>query len=132
MARLTQEMKDLIETQQCFIATVNPDGSPNLGPKRSTRVLDDEHLAFTEVTGKHTWNNVNAGSQVSVGVVDREKMKGFRFVGTPEVITSGPLFDQAATAMQARGIMAPVKAVIRIKIDEIYNLSIPGAGDRIA
>ncbi len=34
--------------------------------------------------------------------------------------------------MQARGIMAPVKAVIRIKIDEIYNLSVPGAGDRIA
>ncbi len=132
MARLTQEMKELIETQQCFIATVNPDGSPNIGPKRSTRVLDDEHLAFTEVTGKHTWNNVNAGSQVSIGVVDREKMKGFRFVGTPEVITAGEMYDQAVAAMQARGIMAPVKALVRIKIDEIYNLGLPGAGDRIA
>ena len=37
MAKLTQEMKDLIGAQQCFVATVNPDGTPNIGPKRSTR-----------------------------------------------------------------------------------------------
>ena len=54
MAQLTQEMKDLIGAQQCFVATVNPDGTPNIGPKRSTRVLDDEHLVFTEVTGNQT------------------------------------------------------------------------------
>ena len=132
MARLTQEMKELIETQQCFISTVNPDGTPNLGPKRSTRVLDDEHIAFVEVTGRQTWANVNAGSQIAIGVVDRDKMKGYRFVGTPEIIESGALFDQAAAAMRARGIMAPVKALVRIKVDAIYNLGTPGAGERVA
>ncbi len=76
MALLTQEMKDLISTQQCFIATVNADGTPNLRPKRSTRVLDDEHLMFTEVTGKRMWTNVLNGSKVAMAVVDRERVRG--------------------------------------------------------
>jgi uncharacterized protein len=132
MAKLTDEMKQLIETQQCFVATVNPDGTPNLGPKRSTRVLDDEHLMFTEVTGQQTWANVQAGSQLSIAVVDRDRMTGYRFSGTPEVVTSGELFERAAEVMRARGIMAPVKGVVTMKIDAIYNLGAPGAGQRIA
>jgi uncharacterized protein len=132
MAKLNQEMKDMVAAQQCFIATVNPDGSPNVGPKRSTRVEDDEHLIFTEITGAQTWRNVQRGSRVAIAVVDREKMKGYRFSGNPEVITSGEIVEQAAAALQARGIMAPVKGVVRIKIDRIHNLGIPGAGELIA
>jgi predicted pyridoxine 5'-phosphate oxidase superfamily flavin-nucleotide-binding protein len=132
MAKLTQEMKELIGAQQCFVATVNPDGTPSIGPKRSTRVLDDEHLAFTEVTGNQTWRNVRRGSRVAIAAVERETMKGFRFVGSPELITSGEIFDQAVATMRARGIMASVKAVVRIRVDGIYNLGIPGAGEQIA
>jgi predicted pyridoxine 5'-phosphate oxidase superfamily flavin-nucleotide-binding protein len=132
MAKLTQEMKDLIGAQQCFVATVNPDGTPNIGPKRSTRVLDDEHLIFTEVTGNQTWRNVLRGSRVAIAVVDRETMKGFRFVGSPEPITSGEIFDGAVAVMRARGIMAPVKGVVRMRVDGIYNLGASGAGEQIA
>ena len=131
MAHLTQEMKDLIGVQQCFIATVNADGTPNVGPKRSTRVLDDEHLAFTESTGKQTWANVLNGSKVAIAVVDREKLKGYRFLGTPQVVDAGELFEQAAATMKARGLSAP-KAVIKVQVDKIYNLGIPGAGEEIA
>ena len=132
MAQLTQEMKDLIASQQCFVATVNPDGTPNIGPKRSTRVLDDEHLAFTEFTGKQTWGNVQKGSVVAIAVVDREKLKGFRFIGKPEVLTAGPLYDQAAAAAAKRPGLGVPKAVVRVTIDKIYNLGTPGAGDQIA
>lgn len=130
MANLTQEMKDMIANQQCFVATVNPDGTPNIGPKRSTRVLDDEHLAYNEVTAKQTWGNVSKGSKVAIAVVDREKMKGFRFVGTPEIVTSGVIYDQAVAVMQ-KASMPPPKAVIKVRIDKIYNLGMPGAGEPI-
>lgn len=46
MAKLNQEMKDMIAKQLSFVATTNPDGTPNIGPKQSVRVLDDEHLFF--------------------------------------------------------------------------------------
>ncbi len=101
-----------------------------MGPKRSTRVLDDEHLAFTEITGKRTWTNVLNGSKVAIAVVDREKLKGYRFLGTPEVIKAGELFDQATAVMKTRGLPAP-KAVVKVKVDKIYNLGNPGAGEEI-
>jgi predicted pyridoxine 5'-phosphate oxidase superfamily flavin-nucleotide-binding protein len=131
MAKLTQEMKDLVAAQQCFVATVGADGEPNVAPKRSTMVLDDEHLAFAEVTGKQTWANVQRGSKVAIAVVDRDKMTGYRFVGAPELVTAGPLFDRAGEAMKARGIMAPLKAVVRVGIEAIYGLGGPRGGDRI-
>jgi len=130
MAKLTQEMKDLIASQQCFVATVNRDGTPDIGPKRSTRVLDDEHLLFNEVTGKRTWANVENGSKIAIAVVDREKLKGFRFEGTPEVVKSGPIYDQALAMTKKAGLAAP-KGVIKVKIDKIFNLGVPGAGNEI-
>lgn len=131
MAKLTQDMKDLIAAQQCFVATVNSDGTPNIGPKRSTRVIDDEHIAYNEATAKQTWDNVNKGSKVAIAVADREKLKGFRFLGTPEIITSGKLYEDTVSLSQKMGRPAP-KAVIKIQIEKIYNLGVPGAGEQIA
>ena len=34
MSTLTQAMKDMVASQQCFIGTVNEDGTPNVAPKR--------------------------------------------------------------------------------------------------
>jgi predicted pyridoxine 5'-phosphate oxidase superfamily flavin-nucleotide-binding protein len=130
MPKLTQEMKDLIGAQQCFVATVNPDGTPNIGPKRSTRVLDDEHIAFNEVTANQTWKNVQNGSKVAIAVADREKLKGFRFTGTPEAVSSGPVFEASVAAAQKAGMRPPI-AVIRVKLEHIFNLGIPGAGQEI-
>ena len=51
MAKLTEEMKALVGSQQCFIATASPDGMPNISAKGSTHVLDDEHIVFYELMG---------------------------------------------------------------------------------
>lgn len=131
MPKLTQQMKDMIAAQQCFVATVNEDGTPNLGPKRSTRVLDDEHLAFAEATAKQTWRNLQRGSKVAIAVVDRDAMQGFRFVGTPTLITSGELFDQTQEALKQRGIAAPLQAVVKVPVERIVNLGMPNPGEEI-
>ncbi len=131
MAKLSQEMKDLVSQQQCFVASVNADGTPNVGPKRSTRVLDDEHLVFSEATGNRTWANVQRGSKVAIAVVDRDAMKGFRFEGTPEAVTSGPIFERSAEMLKQRGIKAPLRAVVTVRVERIFNLGLPGAGEEI-
>ncbi len=91
MAILTAEMKEMVATQQCFIATVGKDGMPDVAPKRSTRVFDDETLVFTEGTGGTTWRNIQAGSVVAVGVVNRDILDGYPVIGEPEIVTSGVL-----------------------------------------
>jgi len=52
MGILNDDMKRLVDEQQLgFHATVCPDGSPNLSPKGSTRVWDDDHLFVTVCHG---------------------------------------------------------------------------------
>ena len=132
MTKLTQEMKEMILTQQCFHATVSTEGVPNNAPKRSTRIFDDETLIFNEGTGGNTLKNILDGSKVSVAVVNREIVDGYRFLGTPEALTSGEIYDQAAELSAKAGMPKP-KAVILIHIDEIHSLKPgPGAGKRIA
>lgn len=131
MAQLTQEMKEMILTQQCFHATVSKEGVPNNAPKRSTRVFDDETLIFNEGVGGTTYKNILDGSKVAVAVVNREILDGYRFLGTPEVLTDGEIYERSAEMSLKAGMPKP-KAVILIHIDEIYSLK-PGpmAGKRI-
>lgn len=132
MITLTQAMKDMIAAQQCFIGTVNENGTPNVAPKRSTRVFSDDSLMFTEGTGGATYANIKRGSKVSVSVVNREVLDGFRFNGDATLFEEGELFENAAAMSQKMGMPKP-KAVVVIKITEIDSLK-PGpmAGKKIA
>jgi len=131
MAQLTQEMKEMIGTQQCFLATVSKAGLPNNAPKRSTRVFNDETLMFSEGTGGNTYQNILDGSRVAVAVVNREILDGYRFLGTPKVLTEGEIYEKSAEMSLNAGMPKP-KAVILIHIDEIHSLK-PGpmAGKKI-
>lgn len=131
MAQLTQEMKEMILTQQCFHATVSKDGIPNNAPKRSTRVFDDHTLIFNEGVGGTTYRNLLDGSKDAVAVVNREILDGYRFLGTPEILSSGDIYEQAAALSVKNGMPKP-KAVVLVHIEEIHTLK-PGpmAGKRI-
>jgi len=122
----------MIATQQCFIGTVSADGTPNVAPKRSTRVLTDEALIFTEGTGGATYANLKRGSRVSVAVVNREILNGFRFVGSADLQEEGELYDMAAAMSEKMGMRRPV-AIAVIHIEEIHSLKPgPTAGKKIA
>lgn len=128
MAKLSQAMKEMIATQQCFFATVSKEGIPNNAPKRSTRVLNDDTLIFNEGTGGATYQNILDGSKVACAVVNRETIDGYRFLGTPEVQTSGELYEQAAE-LSLKNNMPKPKAVVLVHIEEIHSLKPgPGAG----
>lgn len=131
MPQLTPEMKEMIASQQCFHATVSKDGVPNNAPKRSTRVFDDQTLIFTEGTAGRTYQNLLNGSKDAVAVVDRENLDGYRFVGTPEVLSDGDIYEKTAQMSVDAGMPKPT-AVILVRIDEIYSLK-PGpmAGKKI-
>ncbi len=131
MSKLTQEMKQMIAAQQCFIGTVNKAGIPNVAPKRSTRVLDEETLAFNEGTGGATYQNMLDGSKVSVAVVNREIPDGYRFLCEAELQTAGALYEQAKATSVKNGTRPP-KAIAVLHITEIHSLKPgPTAGKKI-
>lgn len=131
MPKLSEEMKQMIATQQCFIATVRPDGVPNIGPKKSMRVLDDETLVYNEGTARQTLANLQHGAKAAVAVANTEVMDGYRFVGTATVHQQGPLYESVVANAQKAGRPAP-KAVVTIAVEEIYTLKPGKAGTRLA
>ena len=131
MSTLTQEMKAMIAGHQCFIGTVNKVGIPNVAPKRSTRVLNDETLIFNEGTGGATYENIVNGSKVSVAVVNREILDGYRFLCDAELQTGGAVYEKAKELSLKNGMRAP-KAVALLHIIEIHSLKPgPTAGKKI-
>lgn len=130
MAKLTDAMKEMINTQLGIVATVREDGVPNIGPKRSSRIYDDETLIFNENTAGEIMKNIKRGSKVAYAFINWEKLDGYRFVGTAEVHESGKYYDEAVE--WAKGKMGVPKAAVVFHIEEIYTLkSGPTAGTRI-
>jgi predicted pyridoxine 5'-phosphate oxidase superfamily flavin-nucleotide-binding protein len=80
--QLTPDMRAVIETSQlCFAATVSPDGRPNLSPKGTIRVWDDEHLFFLDIATPQTRANLERSAALELNVVDQLSRRGYRFAG---------------------------------------------------
>ena len=122
MAKLTDAMKEVITGAQAWVATVGPDGKPNIAIKGSVGIVDDDNLVYFEMVGGRTWVNVQKNPWVALAVAKPEKMKGFRFEGEAEIITTGPLYDDAKKLGEMMKLPAPPKAAVKIKIENIYDL----------
>ena len=94
---ITREMADLVAaTRLAYVASVNPDGSANLSPKGSLRVLDASHLAFANLASPNTVRNVKADSSVEINVLDPLTRRGFRFKGQAIHTYDEAVVDQVA------------------------------------
>src|SRR2546430_10459593 len=77
---LDDDMKRVVREQRLgFVATVCPDGTPNLSPKGTTAVWDDQHLVFLDLFSPGTVGNIEAGHPLGEGnVVDPVRRQGYR------------------------------------------------------
>jgi len=131
MATLTPEMQQMIGEQLNFLATVDENGNPQVGPKGTMRVFDEHHLIYNEETGKQAWHNLNTNRKAAVAVVDRPALKGYRFEGTAEFHDDDQIFKDAVAFAEARHLPDAIAAVI-ITVERIYKLDAgANAGDLI-
>lgn len=134
MGILTDDMKRVVrEVGLGFHATVNDDGSPNLSPKGTTAVWDDDHLFFADIRSPQTAANVRRGSQVEVNVVDQFSRKGYRFKGPAVVHEKGSDgFAEGIRLMRGEGLTTPedrVRSIVVIQVDEASPLISPAYDD---
>jgi predicted pyridoxine 5'-phosphate oxidase superfamily flavin-nucleotide-binding protein len=124
MAKLTSEMKAMFEQELSVIATASKDGTPNVGPKGSVHVIDEETLAYAEGTGEKTLRNLQQNPKAAVLVVNREKGDGYQIKGKTELLSAGDFFEQVARKQEQRKRPRP-KYAVKIRIEEIYSVK-PG------
>ena len=126
--KLDDEMQRVVREQRLgFVATVSADGTPNLSPKGTLDVWDDEHLVFLDIHSPATVANLRARPAVEVNVVDPILRKGYRFKGRGEVLVEGHRHDAVlARYRRDRGSdTSRVKAVVLIAVETAAPLISP-------
>ena len=130
MGAIGPEARRVVEEQRlCFVATVNEDGTPNLSPKGTIGVLDDDHLAFGDIRSPRTVQNLRARPAIEINVLDPIGRKGYRFRGTAEIVDPGPRFDGLEATFRARGLEHPFHCVVVVKVERAEPVVSPAYDD---
>jgi uncharacterized protein len=128
MGILTDDMKRVVREQRLgFVATVCPDGTPNLSPKGTVAVWDDEHLVFVDLRSPQTLANLTANPAMEVNVVDPIVRKGYRFKGEAQILDGGELFEEILAFFEReRGMEhGRARASVLMRVDRAAPLISP-------
>src|SRR5215813_6762680 len=111
-------MKRVVHQQRlAFVATVCADNTPNLSPKGTIAVWDDDHLVFANIRSPRTIANLRGNAAIEINVVDPMVRKGYRFKGTATVLEAGAEYDRIAAFFKARGVSNPIREVVVIRVE---------------
>lgn len=126
MGILTDVMKQLVEEQRLgFVATTCPDGTPNVSPKGTTAVWDEDHLVFVDLCSPGTIANLRSHPVVEINVVDPIARQGYRFKGTATVLAEGELFARIAQWYRSRGMRYAPRHIVLIQVTHALELRSP-------
>ena len=133
MAAIPKKVQEFMSGKTAWVSTASLDGVPNATPKGSVKVIDDEHIVFADLFSLKTRANLQENTHVAITVIDTQSGQGYQIKGPAEMIADGPVFDQMAEAIrQAPRAMPPLKYVVRITVDAVYDQSAgPDAGKQI-
>jgi predicted pyridoxine 5'-phosphate oxidase superfamily flavin-nucleotide-binding protein len=111
----------------CFAATVDAEGKPNLSPKGTIRVWDDDHLFFLDIWSPGTRANLEQSPWIELNVVDQLSRRGYRFFGSATLHRDGPVFEEALRRIAVEEVNAyPVQSVVVVKVERAAPLTSPG------
>jgi predicted pyridoxine 5'-phosphate oxidase superfamily flavin-nucleotide-binding protein len=127
MTTLTADMKRVIAEQKLgFVATVNADGTPNLSPKATMQVLDDEHIFFADIRSPGTMANLARNPVMEINFVDPFVRKGYRFKGTARVVAKGSAeFAPLLARYPAALLPERYRAFVVLRVDKAAPLISP-------
>lgn len=108
-----------------LLATVSPEGVPNVAPKGSLTVLDDEHLVYADLVEGRTSRNIRSVPNVAVVVMDRDG-GGYQIKGRGTRDETGSAYTYLCEAAPALRIpLPPPSTVMVIEVEEVTPISVP-------
>ncbi len=133
LTTLTDDMKRVVKEQRLgYVATVCPNGTPNLSPKGTTLVWDDNTLVFADLRSPGTIENLLQNPTIEINVVDPISRTGYRFKGDATIVRDGPMFERALEFYEnATGLARKrVRAVVLVSVSRALRLISPAYDTR--
>ena len=108
----------------CFVATASNEGEPDMGPKGSMMVFDDQSLAFWERSFRITLKNLEENPRIVAYYRNPKEAVNWRFHGVATIHTDGSIRDE----VMARTISVELEkdperkgVAVVIRVDKIMS-----------
>ena len=120
----------IIETWRLgFVATVAPNGTPNVSPKGTFVVLNQKSVAFGEMNSPNTVRNIRNQKQVEVNFVDILSRRGLRLRGDARIIDTQnewyPKLIPNFEGLWDQELIAKFRAIVLIEVSTFRQLITP-------
>ena len=126
MSVISSEIKNFLNSQKLgYVATVSPDGKPNISPKGTIISWTSDLLAFANIRSPDTMSNLKINSAMEINVIDPLSRKGYLFIGTGKIIKDTPLFDEIVTYYRNSGIQSPINSVVLVTVSSVSEVTSP-------
>ena len=126
MTEFNDEIKNLVNFQKLgYVATVSPDGTPNLSPKGTIAILDDSRLVFANIRSPKTIENLTKNPSIEINVIDPFSRLGYRFKGLAQILSNGKDFENILDYFIQKGIKSNISHIVVIDVKSFSEITSP-------
>jgi len=123
---LTDAVRDFLLRQRLgYVATVSADGAPNLSPKGTIFVWDEDHLVFANIRSPQTVANLRSDPRMEINVVDPISRRGYRFRGAGHVLEKGALCERILSFYRGLGVKSEISDIVLVSVDRAAEVTSP-------
>ena len=126
MTMITQEIKDFLNLQKLgYVATVSPEGKPNISPKGTIIGWTSTILAFADIRSPDTMRNLQSNPHVEINVIDPLSRKGYLFKGQARIIKDNALFEEILNHYRNKGVKSPINSIVLTDVSSVSEVTSP-------
>ena len=126
MTEFNDEIKNLVNFQKLgYVATVSPDGTPNLSPKGTIAILDDSRLVFANIRSPKTIDNLTKNPSIEINVIDPFSRMGYRFKGLGKILSEGEDFENILDYFIQKGIKSNISHIVLVDVKSFSEITSP-------
>ena len=126
MTKFNDEVRNFVNFQKLgYVATVSPDGSPNLSPKGTIAILDDSRLVFANISSPRTVENLIKNPSIEINVIDPFSRMGYRFKGIANILSDGDDFKKILDYFEKKGIKSKIYDIIVVDVKSFSDVKSP-------
>jgi hypothetical protein len=123
---ITQEIKDFLNLQKLgYVATVSPEGKPNISPKGTIIGWTSTILAFADIRSPDTMRNLQSNPHVEINVIDPLLRKGYLFKGQARIIKDNALFEEILNHYRNKGVKSPINSIVLMDVSSVSEVTSP-------